>query len=59
MTGTINSAGQPTPIKVGGCPSCGMGIQRAGYADAYCGWCPWRAKPRVRVKALMKKMTHD
>ena len=59
MTGTLNSAGQPTPIKVGGCPSCGMGVQRAGTADAYCGWCPWRAKPRIRVKALMKKMTHD
>ncbi len=41
MTVTINSAGQPTPIKTGACPNCGMGIQRAGTADAYCPWCGW------------------
>ena len=67
MTGTINSAGKPTPIKHGGCPECGMGIQRAGLADEHCGWCPWPdaeayaermarlrkwAKPRVRVRAV-------
>ena len=65
MTGNLNSAGRPTPIKHGGCPWCGMGIQGAGTADAYCGWCPWpdaedfarrmarllkSAKPRVRVR---------
>ena len=49
MTVTIDSAGQPTPIKTGACPNCGMGIQRAGTVEAYCGWCHWKAKPRVRV----------
>lgn len=38
---TINSAGNPTPIRTGGCPWCGMGIQSAGTPDAFCGWCPW------------------
>ena len=52
-------------LKAGGCPACGMGIQNAGTADAYCGWCPWpdaaafaermrilaeQFKPRVRVQ---------
>ena len=41
MTSNINSVGKPTPIKTGGCPECGMAIQRAGKPDAYCGWCPW------------------
>lgn len=64
MTGAISSAGKPTPIRAGGCPECGMGIQGAGTAEAQCGWCAWpdpeayrermarlRAKPRVSVRA--------
>ncbi len=62
--GTINSAGKPTPIRVGGCPECGMGIQGLGTDDESCGWCAWpdpavydermgrllkATKPRVRV----------
>ncbi len=47
MTGNVNSAGEPTPIKAGGCPECGMGIQGRGTADARCGWCGWKAKPRI------------
>jgi len=51
MTVTLNSVGKPIPIKTGGCPWCGMGIQRAGTAEAYCGWCSWKVKPRIRVRA--------
>ena len=55
MTGTLNSAGKPTPIKAGGCPWCGMGIQMAGTIEAYCGWCAWKAKPRIRVRVGIKR----
>ena len=69
MTVTIDSAGRPTPIKTGACSNCGMGIQCAGTADAYCPWCGWpdaeaarrrtweivTTKPRFRVQAVLRK----
>lgn len=56
MTGTINSAGKPTPIKPGGCPECGMGVQRAGTPKAYCGFCWWpdRKAFAARMAVLLK-----
>lgn len=71
MTITLNSVGKPIPIKIGGCPECGMAIQRAGTAEAYCGFCWWpdrkafvarmavllkSAKPRFRVPVNIREV---